>query len=154
MRVLFILFIVIPIIEMWLLIEIGSYIGAFNTIFLVVLTAFIGILLLKRQGANTLLRARNRLKQAQIPAREMVDGLFLGVAGALLLTPGFFTDVVGFACLIPGIRMWIIISIGRYISLQVFGVSKRTASGASASHKTRQNTVFEGEIDDRDQRSD
>ena len=154
MRILFILFLFIPIIEMWLLIEVGSYIGSFNTIFLVVLTAFIGILLLKRQGANTLLRARNRFKQGQIPAREMVDGLFFGVAGALLLTPGFFTDVVGFACLIPGIRMWIIVSIGRYISLQVFGASKRTASGASAGHKTRQNTVFEGEIDDRDQRSD
>ena len=96
MRTLFILFIIIPIIEMWLLIEVGSHIGAFNTISLVVLTAFVGAILLKRQGARTLLRAQSRIHQGEIPAREMVDGLFLGVAGALLLTPGFFTDAIGF----------------------------------------------------------
>ena len=78
MKVLFILFVLIPIIEMWLLIEVGSHIGAFNTIGLVLLTAFIGVILLRRQGISTILRARQQLDKGKIPAREMIDGLFLG----------------------------------------------------------------------------
>ena len=104
MRILFILFILIPIIEIWLLIEVGSLIGAFHTVGLVLLTAFIGVILLKQQGERTLSSARSRLNRGQIPGREMVDGLFLGVAGALLLTPGFVTDAIGFLLFVPPVR--------------------------------------------------
>lgn len=108
MRILLILFIVLPILEMWLLIEVGGVIGALPTIGLVFLTAFIGLGLLKIQSANTLLSARQKLQANTLPAREIADGVFYAVGGALLLTPGFITDVIGFACLTPGIRTWII----------------------------------------------
>ena len=149
MKVLFILFVLIPIIEMWLLIEVGSHIGAFNTIGLVLLTAFIGVILLRRQGISTLLRARQRLDEGQIPAREMVDGLFLGIAGALLLTPGFFTDAVGFICLVPGARTLLISFISRHIRLRTLETTHFTTdSSTSFTSKTHESRVLEGELDE------
>ena len=108
MRFLFLLFVGIPILEMWLLIEVGSRIGALPTIALVALTAFIGVNLLRQQGFSTLTRAQTRLNAGEVPATEILEGLFLAVGGALLLTPGFFTDTIGFCCLIRPIRRRII----------------------------------------------
>ena len=92
---------------MYLLIEVAGVIDAWPTIGLVMLTAIIGVALLKRQGLATLTRGMNRLNQGQIPAREMAEGLLLAVAGALLVTPGFITDGVGFLLLFPPTRMLI-----------------------------------------------
>ncbi len=105
---LLLLFIIVPVVEMWVLIQVGSKIGALSTIALVLLTAMIGLALLKRQGLATLLRANQRMEAGELPAQEMVEGICLAVGGALLLTPGFITDVIGFACLIPGIRQLLI----------------------------------------------
>ncbi len=102
------LFLIIPIIEVYLLIKVGSVIGAGWTIFLVVLTAVIGVNLLRQQGLSTLMRANQLMSQGQIPAMEMLEGLFLAVGGALLITPGFFTDTIGFICLLPFTRRMII----------------------------------------------
>lgn len=104
MRFLFLLFVALPILEMWLLIEVGARIGALPTIGLVVLTAFIGVNLLRQQGISTLTRAQTRLNAGEVPATEILEGLFLAVGGALLLTPGFFTDALGFCCLIRPLR--------------------------------------------------
>lgn len=104
MRLFPLLFIVIPIAEMWLLIEVGSEIGALNTVALVFLTAIIGFALLRHQGVSTLARAQQRMAQGQMPAKEMAEGICLAVGGALLLTPGFITDAFGFVCLLPGLR--------------------------------------------------
>ena len=155
MKILFILFIIIPIIEMWLLIEVGSHIGTLNTIGLVLLTAFIGLILLRQQGISTLLRARQRLDQGQIPAREMIDGIFLGVAGALLLTPGFFTDTIGFACLAPVTRTVIISFFCRHVQFQTAKSTHFTVDGsANFTHKTKQGRILEGEIDKNDKNPD
>lgn len=108
MRPLFILFIVMPILEMWVLISVGQEIGALPTIGLVLLTAMVGLALLRRQGISTVMRAQQKMQAGEMPAREMAEGIFLAVGGALLLTPGFITDAIGFACLIPGIRQLII----------------------------------------------
>ena len=97
-------FIVLPILEMYILIEVGSFIGALNTIGLVLLTALLGLILLRQQGFRTLLNARNKLMQAELPAEEIVTGIFLAIGGALLLTPGFVTDFIGFMCLLPFTR--------------------------------------------------
>lgn len=97
-------FIAIPILEMYLLIQVGSRIGALPTIGLVVLTATIGIWLLRMQGLATLARLQSRLNQGEIPGQELLEGIVLLVGGALLLTPGFFTDGLGFVCLLPGLR--------------------------------------------------
>lgn len=93
---------------MWVLIKVGGSIGALNTIVLVLLTAVAGIALLRRQGFKTLLRARNKMDSGELPAKELVEAIFLAVGGVLLLTPGFITDAIGFCCLIPGIRQVII----------------------------------------------
>ena len=102
------LFIAVPIVEMWILIQVGGEIGALPTIGLVVLTATIGLSLLKRQGLSTLKSARAKMDQGRIPAGELVSGVMLAVGGALLLTPGFVTDVVGFLLLIPATRRWVL----------------------------------------------
>jgi UPF0716 protein FxsA len=104
MRFLFLLFIVMPVVEMWLLIEVGSEIGALYTIGLVLLTAIIGVRLLRQQGFNTLWRGQRKLEEGQLPAQEIVEGIVLAISGALLLTPGFITDAIGFAGLFPPLR--------------------------------------------------
>lgn len=98
------LFFITPIVEMYLLIQVGGYIGAWPTIGLVMLTAVIGVSLLRLQGLATLTRGLSRLEGGEVPAREMAEGLLLAVAGALLLTPGFVTDAFGFALLTPALR--------------------------------------------------
>lgn len=104
MRFLFLLFIVVPVIEITLLINVGQAIGAWYTVGLVLLSAFIGVNMLRYQGLSTLARAQQRMNEGQIPGNEMVEGIVLAVGGALLLTPGFVTDVIGFLCLIPFTR--------------------------------------------------
>ncbi|MCQ8127957.1 FxsA family protein [Methylomonas rivi] len=103
-RILFLFFLVVPFVEIYLLLQVGGLIGAFPTIFLVVFTAALGAWLLRRQGFATWQRFQNNLAQGAIPAYEMIEGPILLVGGALLLTPGFFTDALGFACLIPALR--------------------------------------------------
>ncbi len=98
------IFFLTPIVEMYLLIEVGGYIGAWPTIGLVMITAVIGVTLLRIQGLSTLTRGVGRLQGGEIPAREMIEGLLLAVAGALLLTPGFVTDGIGFVLLTPPLR--------------------------------------------------
>lgn len=104
MKILFILFIVMPIVEMTVLIKVGSLIGVWPTISFVVLTAVIGASMLKRQGLSTLMRANQKMNAGEIPAKEVAEGFMLAVGGALLLTPGFVTDAIGFSLLMPGIR--------------------------------------------------
>ena len=104
MKFLFLLFIIVPIIEITLLINVGEAIGAWNTVGLVLLSAFIGVNMLRYQGLSTLARAQQRADQGEIPGQEMVEGIVLAVGGALLVTPGFVTDVIGFSCLIPFTR--------------------------------------------------
>jgi UPF0716 protein FxsA len=100
----FILFLVVPFVEIYLLVEIGARIGAPWTILLVVMTAIVGAWLVRVQGLATWRRFQASLARNELPAAELVEGLCLLIAGALLLTPGFFTDAVGFACLIPPFR--------------------------------------------------
>ena len=103
-QLLFVVFLVVPLVEIWLLIEVGSVIGAIWTVIMVVLTAMIGAALVRAQGLATLSRSQAQLRAGELPALEMFEGVALIVAGALLLTPGFFTDTVGFTLLIPPLR--------------------------------------------------
>ncbi|MDX1800983.1 MAG: FxsA family protein, partial [Marinobacter sp.] len=89
MGVFFLLFVILPIVEMTILIKVGAVIGALNTIGLVLLTAVLGAALLRQQGLATLLKANQRLNSGELPAKEVAEGLILAVGGALLLTPGF-----------------------------------------------------------------
>ena len=102
------IFLVVPIIEIYLLIQVGQVIGAGWTVLLVVLTAVIGVWLLRIQGLSTLTRAQQRLQENELPAREMLEGVALVIAGAFLLTPGFATDTLGFLLLFPPTRLWLV----------------------------------------------
>jgi len=103
-QILFAFFLIVPFIEITLLMQVGSIIGVFPTILIVIFTAALGASMLRRQGFATWQRFQSNLQQGQIPAYEMIEGPILLVGGALLLTPGFFTDILGFACLIPSLR--------------------------------------------------
>lgn len=105
------LFIVIPLTEIFLFVEVGSRIGGLNTVMIVLFTAFVGVNLLRYQGFTTLRRAQQQMAQGQMPAQEMLEGMVLAVGGVLLITPGFLTDTLGLICLIPLTRRWLL----RYI---------------------------------------
>jgi UPF0716 protein FxsA len=102
---LFLAFTIIPFIEIYLLIKIGSYLGAFNTVVIVILTAFLGALLARYQGFQTMLRVRQSLERGEMPAEELLDALLILLAGIVLLTPGFLTDLAGLMILIPATRL-------------------------------------------------
>ncbi|MGH1439212.1 MAG: FxsA family protein [Cellvibrionaceae bacterium] len=140
MRVLLVLFIAIPMVEMWLLITVGGVIGALPTIGLVLLTACIGLALLRYQGSETLTRARSKLHSNELPAREIADTLFFAIGGALLLTPGFVTDAIGFACLTPGIRSIII----RFFANNLMRSGKVDIKGFSANNQYQSSRFGKG----------
>ena len=103
-RIFLILFITIPLVEIAILINIGKIIGAGYTIALVIGTAFLGVSLLRIQGISTLAKVQANIKKGQLPATELIEGLILLISGVLLLTPGFFTDMLGFLMLVPILR--------------------------------------------------
>lgn len=105
---LFLLFLTVPLAEIYVLLKVGSLIGALPAVGAVVLTAIIGAALVRVQGFSTLAQIRDSLNRGQVPAVALVEGAFLLVAGALLLTPGFITDAIGFACLCPPLRRFLI----------------------------------------------
>ena len=105
---LFLVFLAVPLAEIYLLIQIGGVVGAGWTITLVVGTALLGAFLVRAQGVSTIRRVQQHMERGQLPAMELLEGLALLVAGALLLTPGFFTDAVGFLLLTPPLRRAVI----------------------------------------------
>jgi len=101
------IFIAVPIVEIALFIQVGSLIGLWPTLAAIVITAVVGTVLLRQQGLSVLNQARASLEQDRLPVDSVLHGGFLLVAGLLLLTPGFFTDAIGFAFLIPPVRVFV-----------------------------------------------
>jgi len=101
---LFLAFTLIPIIELYLLIEVGTIIGTLNTVILVIATGFAGAWLARLQGMQTMIRVRSSLQQGIMPTEELMDALLIFMAGIVLLTPGFITDAAGLLLLIPETR--------------------------------------------------
>ena len=102
------IFLIIPIIEIYLLMQVGGIIGVLPTIGLVVFTAVLGAAMLRTQGLQTYMRFNQSMAEGRVPAAEILEGVALLVGGALLLTPGFFTDAIGFLCLIGFTRRAVI----------------------------------------------
>ncbi len=141
-----VLFLIIPIIEIYLLIKVGEIIGALPTIILVVLTAVIGAGLLRQQGLSTLARFQQNLSTGKLPAQELVEGILLAVGGALLMTPGFVTDTIGFLCLIPFSRKLIAATIIKNSTIKM--ASKMGSFTQGEAWQQNQTDVFEGEYTD------
>lgn len=150
-RLLFVLFLIVPLVEIYFLIQVGQVIGAGWTVFLVVATAVIGAFLLRLQGFQTLHRAQTSMAQGQLPATEMLEGLCLLISGALLLTPGFVTDTLGFLLLTPPVRQALIKQMLKNSSVIFRG---RSSAGFYQQHSYRSssqdNDIIEGEVVDED----
>ena len=101
---LLLLFILIPLLEIWLFILLGGFIGIYPTLFIILLTAILGTFLVKTQGVNVLKEIQSKFNELENPTEPIVHGAMILFAGALLLTPGFFTDTVGFLLLLPKVR--------------------------------------------------
>jgi UPF0716 protein FxsA len=101
---LILLFVLVPLLELYILIKIGGYLGAFQTVALVILTAVLGALLARFEGLRTLQQIRQSLAQGIVPAEEMLDGVLIFVGGILLITPGVLTDLFALVLLIPYTR--------------------------------------------------
>lgn len=115
-------FIVVPLIEIALFIKVGGAIGLGWTLFMCFFTAVLGAAMIRLQGFSALLSARRRIDRNEMPMVEMMDGIALAFAGACLITPGFFTDAVGFALLIPPLRHYIQQEVLRRFGAHVFTV--------------------------------
>ncbi len=154
MRFLFILFVIIPIVEITILIQVGQAIGAWYTVGLVLLSAFIGVNMLRYQSLATLGRAQERLNRQEMPGQEMVEGIVLAVGGAMLITPGFVTDVLGFSCLIPASRKaFAKLLMSRFTLITAAGRTQGGEfyrSGPGGEPPRRDGDVIEGEVVDRD----
>lgn len=98
------LFIGMPMLELWLLLRVGSVIGAPWTILIVVLTGAAGAWLAKLQGLMVIMEIQRDLAEGRMPAPRMMDGVMILIAGVLMITPGLITDAAGFALLVPGVR--------------------------------------------------
>lgn len=101
---LFVLFLVVPVVELAVIIQVGHVIGTWNTIALLLLVSLCGAWLVKREGLGVLRRFRQQMDVGHVPGRELADGVLILFAGALLLTPGFVTDMFGLLLLIPPVR--------------------------------------------------
>ncbi|SEL18734.1 UPF0716 protein FxsA [Colwellia chukchiensis] len=110
-RLLFVFFIIIPIIEISVLLQVGSVLGLWPTIAIVIFTAWLGAKYVRQQGLATLNSVQSKMAQGQMPSDEIVTGLMLLVAGVLLVTPGFVTDIFGLSLLVPAVRSTIVSSV-------------------------------------------
>ncbi|KAJ57241.1 exlusion protein FxsA [Actibacterium mucosum KCTC 23349] len=135
------LFIGVPLIEIALFIQVGGAIGLWSTLAIVVLTAVIGTSLMRRQGAQAMANIRGAFNSLSDPSEPLAHGAMILFSGALLLTPGFFTDAVGFALLVPAFRS----AAFRFVKSRV---NVTTFATGPAQQRPRQDDVIDGEFED------
>ncbi len=142
---LLLLFTVVPIIELALLIRLGSYIGIIYTILLVGLTGVIGVSLARGQGFKIINKVKNKLQQGIIPADDMIEGLLILIGGVLLLTPGLITDIAGFSLILPGSRH----IVAKFIKLKFKKyIRKNHIKYKNFNHYNQENTNYENDYVD------
>ena len=123
---LFALFLVIPIIEIALFIQVGGLIGLWPTLAIVVLTAVLGTMLMRSQGAHAWREIQRSFQEMRDPTGPLAHGVMILIAGMLLLTPGFYTDTIGVLLLIPQVRAAVMRQVGRRISVTRMGAGSAT----------------------------
>lgn len=152
MRIFMLLFLLFPILELAVLISVGSAIGVLPTIALVILTSIFGGLMLRIAGITTAWRARERLARGEMPDQEVLQGLMMAVGGGLLLLPGFISDVIGILCLLPFTRRWLVERVRQRAAEQAarqraFADDMAARNGQPGAPKP---SVLEGEYERRD----
>ncbi len=144
---LFLAFLAVPLIEIALFIQVGGAIGLWPTLGIVVLTAILGTFLVKTQGALAMNNLRGSFSRLEDPSEPLAHGAMILVSGALLLTPGFFTDGVGFALLMPPVRSAVFGYLRKRVKVQRFDMGQGPASHAPRTHhpNTPSDDILEGE---------
>jgi UPF0716 protein FxsA len=122
---LFLIFAIVPVIELSLLIKVGTLIGTLNTVVLVITTAMVGSYLVRMEGINVIYRFQQNMQEGIFPAEEILDGAMILVAGCLLVTPGILTDIIGFSFVFPMSRMAIKRLLRRYIDKKIATMNVR-----------------------------
>ncbi|RTE85687.1 MULTISPECIES: FxsA family protein [Gammaproteobacteria] len=150
--VLFVLFVVMPIIEISVLVQVGQQIGAGPTIALVILTALLGSGLVKQQGLNTFARAQQKMAMGEMPGQELIAGFMILAAGIFLVTPGFVTDALALLMLLPVIQkhvgMWALkkLAHSKNVHFSFTGASSRSSSQYKSTRSSNEHgNTFEGE---------
>ena len=141
-RVLFLLFIVIPIIEIAVLMQVGEVLGAWPTVGIVIVTAWLGAKNVRQQGIATMQSVQNKMATGEMPSDEIVAGFLLMIAGVLLITPGFVTDAFGLLLLVPQFRQVLIKNVQRHMVNKPQGNSQfsyHSAGSFNQQNSTEQN---------------
>ncbi len=132
---LFLLFSIVPVIELSLLIYVGTEIGVWYTVSVVILTAVIGAYMVRTEGTGVAYRIQNNLREGVFPAEELIDGAMVLVAGALLLTPGFLTDITGFLFVFPASRGLIKDILKRFMKKRIVFMQNQHFGGPNDHHQ-------------------
>lgn len=150
MKYLFLAFIAIPIIEIGIFIQVGDIVGLGMTLIIVLLTAILGVILLKQQGMNALEKIQVEVSQGRLPALEIISAAQLLFAGGLLLTPGFLTDAIGFTLMLPFVRQLITHQLVQHWGNNMSDASQQTNSQFSETinQAKRDQRTIEGEFED------
>jgi len=144
-RVLFLFFVIVPIIEITVLMHVGELLGAWPTIAIVVFTAWLGAKYVRQQGLATLQSVQTKMAQGEMPSGEIITGVMLLVAGVLLVTPGFVTDIFGLSLLIPAVREALMKSVQQHLVMSQR--SQPTASfHSSVNDSTSHSTNFQSTV--------
>ena len=142
---LLLLFIAIPMIEIALFIQVGGIIGLGWTLAIVLLTAILGSWLVRQQGAMALQQLQQSFNALSDPTEPLAHGAMILFSGALLLTPGFFTDALGFALLVPPVRQWVFRKLRERVRVQSFSMGAETAEPHRPRPPETDGDVIEGE---------
>ncbi|MGR3291649.1 MAG: FxsA family protein [Paracoccaceae bacterium] len=145
---LFVLFLAVPLIEIALFIQVGGFIGLWWTLGIVIFTAYLGTRLIRSQGAMAMKDLQSSFNELRDPTEPLAHGAMILFSGALLLTPGFFTDAVGFALLVPGIRRVVYAYVRSRIKVQGFSGGGRPVPARDPS-----DSVIDGEFTEIDPES-
>lgn len=119
MAILFLIFTLVPIVELFLLIQVGKVIGAWDTVFIVVATGLVGAYMAKSQGLSILLSTQKQLSQGQLPTDNIIHGILVFIGGVLLITPGFVTDLVGMSFVFPITRKFFLHSVKSFLQKKI-----------------------------------
>jgi UPF0716 protein FxsA len=149
---LFLLFVGLSLLELTVMIQVGTVIGALPTVILIVLTAMLGSSLVRRQGLKTLMEAQQRMQVGEMPARELMGGMMLALAGLLLIVPGFVTDLLGLLLLLPPLRSRLADRLIKGVRVQgaMGGFQPQGPYSPSSPLRDESSTIIEGEFERKD----
>ncbi|MCK4836909.1 MAG: FxsA family protein [Candidatus Aminicenantes bacterium] len=141
---LLLIFVFVPLVELYVLIKLGKYLGTETTILIVILTGILGAAFARSQGAGIISKIRNSLNQGKIPGQEMIEGILILTGGIMLITPGFITDLVGFSLILPFSRAF-------YSNIALSYLEKKIKTGY---WKKYDFNVYDTDIDPEDNSND